>query len=304
MAAIDDEIASQPRAWRQAASIAATRAPVLPQSDESVALVGCGTSWWLAIAIAFLREGNCHNSVTDAQAASLFATTPARLQRYDHVVAISRSGTTTEVVRLAKEVCERRRSDGPRLLAVVEDEDTPLARIADDAIVLPSEGRDSVVQTVFATAHLAMWRAFLGEQIEPLAQAASAMLEENPPALTTFEQVVFLGNGSAYGLAQEAALKLREIAGFSVTAYPSLEVRHGAAGAFTGPSTLIWALGAQPTDLLDELAATGVTVLWRPQTDPLVEMIAVQRAAVVAARARGRDPGIPPHLVRSVQLAT
>ena len=57
-------------------------------------MIGCGTSWFMAAAYAALRE-QLGAGETDTFAASQF---PAE-RTYDRVVAISRSGTTTEVIR-------------------------------------------------------------------------------------------------------------------------------------------------------------------------------------------------------------
>ena len=68
---------------------------MLPRPGERVAVVGCGTSWFMAQAYAAARE-TPGGGETDAFAASEMPSG----RRYDRVVAISRSGTTTEVVRL------------------------------------------------------------------------------------------------------------------------------------------------------------------------------------------------------------
>ncbi|MFC6933955.1 hypothetical protein ACFQHO_28780 [Actinomadura yumaensis] len=53
----ENEIASQPGVWRRAAGSAADLAPALPRAGERVAVVGCGTSWFVAQSYAALREG-------------------------------------------------------------------------------------------------------------------------------------------------------------------------------------------------------------------------------------------------------
>lgn len=95
---VDAEIASQPDVWRQAARLAGAAGAagdVLPQPGERVAVVGCGTSWFIAMSYAALREGAGHG-VTDAFSGSEYP----RGRTYDRVVALSRSGTTSEVVDL------------------------------------------------------------------------------------------------------------------------------------------------------------------------------------------------------------
>ena len=52
------EIASQPGCWLRAADLAPAVAGVLPARGERVAVVGCGTSWFMAQAYAVLREAS------------------------------------------------------------------------------------------------------------------------------------------------------------------------------------------------------------------------------------------------------
>ena len=105
---VREEIARQPDAWTRAVGLAPDLAGVLPRAGESVAVIGCGTSWFMAAAYAALREG-AGPGPTDAFAASEL---PAG-RTYDRVVAISRSGTTTEVVRAVETVRARRSSRSP-----------------------------------------------------------------------------------------------------------------------------------------------------------------------------------------------
>src|SRR3954468_14142809 len=93
MTHVKAEIVSQPDCWTRAAKLADS--PALPATGERVAVIGCGTSWFMAKAYAALREQAGHGE-TDAFQASEF---PLR-RRYDRIVAITRSGTTTEVVDL------------------------------------------------------------------------------------------------------------------------------------------------------------------------------------------------------------
>ncbi|WP_406073168.1 hypothetical protein [Micromonospora sp. NBC_01638] len=56
MAYVDAEIASQPDCWREAAELAGVVHADLPRPGERVAVVGCGTSWFMAMAYAARRE--------------------------------------------------------------------------------------------------------------------------------------------------------------------------------------------------------------------------------------------------------
>ena len=63
------ELASQPAVWREVAALAPGFADVLPQKGERVAVVGCGTSWFIAMSYAVLRE-QAGLGLTDAFAGS------------------------------------------------------------------------------------------------------------------------------------------------------------------------------------------------------------------------------------------
>ena len=62
---IEAEIATQPRNWLDAREVAAAHQALLPRPGEHVAVVGCGTSYYMAQAYAALREA-AGLGVTDA----------------------------------------------------------------------------------------------------------------------------------------------------------------------------------------------------------------------------------------------
>ena len=63
------EIDSQPETWREGARLAAAPSCPLAAAGQRVAVVGCGTSWFMAQAYAARREA-VGRGVTDAFAAS------------------------------------------------------------------------------------------------------------------------------------------------------------------------------------------------------------------------------------------
>jgi len=291
MSAVTAEIESQPAIWRRIAELAPSLTSSLPAAGSRAAVIGCGTSFYMAQAVAVLRERRGHGE-TDAFAASEMPVGRA----YDQVVAISRSGTTTEVVRALESL-----APGALSVAVSATPSSPVIRAADQAVLLAFADERSIVQTRFATAVLALMRAHLGEDLEPvIAQGLLALERALPVELSEFEQFVFLGAGWSVGLALEAALKFREAAGAWSEAYPAMEYRHGPISV-AGPGTLVWMLGAGEPDLVADVHATGATVIESDQ-DPMVELIVLQRAAVALAQARGLDPDRPNHLSRSVVL--
>jgi len=285
------EMASQPACWRHAGQLAADVAGSLPAPGERVAVAGCGTSWFMAQSYAAAREEAGHGE-TDAFAASEMP----RERRYDRVLVLSRSGTTTEILQLLA----RLRGTVPTV-AITAAAWAPVAQAADDVIDLGFADEESVVQTRFATTELALLRAHLGHDPGPAADAAERVLATPlPPGMLTARQFTFLGTGWTYGLANEAALKLREAAGMWTEAYPAMEFRHGPV-AVTGEHSVVWLFGTPPDGLSDEIGAAGGTA-WFGDEDPMAELVRVQMLAVAVARARGLDPDRPRNLARSVIL--
>ncbi|HEY1642650.1 MAG TPA: SIS domain-containing protein [Streptosporangiaceae bacterium] len=286
------ELASQPECWRQAAELAPGMAGLLPRRGERVAVVGCGTSWFIGQSYAAAREAAGHGE-TDAFAASQM---PAG-RHYDRVVVLSRSGTTTEILDLQAELSGRTPT-----LAITADPAGPVAQRADAVIALDFADEQSVVQTRFATTELVLLLTGLGYDAAAAAAAAAGMLGRPVPAeLTAARQFTFLGSGWTCGLASEAALKLREAAGMWTESYPAMEYRHGPI-AVTGPGSVVWPLGPMPDGLAEEIAAAG-GLAWPGTDEPLADLVAVQRLALALGRARGLDPDQPRNLTRSVILA-
>ena len=121
-----------------------------------------------------------------------------------------------------------------------------------------------------------------------------------PAELLAARQFTFLGAGWTYGLANEAALKLREAASMWTESYPAMEFRHGPV-AVTGEGSVVWLLGTSPDGLGEEIAAAGGTA-WVGSEHPMAELVRVHKLALALARARGLDPDRPRNLTRSVIL--
>jgi CRISPR-associated protein Cas5a/b/c len=287
---VEDEIASQPNCWREAAGIAPGLAEDLKAPGERVGFVGCGTSWFMAQVLAAWREAAGFGE-SDAFSASEVPDRP-----YDRLVAITRSGTTTEVVDLLQSV-----QGLVPTRVVLGTQSTPAARYADGVIDLSFADEQSVVQTRFATSTLALFRAAYGTDVEPLAAAAEeAVARPLPPEWAQAEQVSFLGRGWTIGLAHEAALKFRETSSSWAESYPAMDYRHGPI-AIAAPGRLVWMFGEPPAGLADQVAATGATFL-TSDLDPMVHLVLAQRVAVERAKRLGVDPDAPQNLTRSIVL--
>ncbi len=286
------EIATQPGLWSAARELASDHRDVLPRAGERVALIGCGTSLYMARAFAAAREA-AGLGVTDAWPAS-----EHRLTRdYDRVVAITRSGTTTEIIEALKDY-----EGDAGVTVITATPETPVVALG-DPIVLADADERSVVQTRFATTALAVLRWHLGHDLDPVVEQARLALAEPESSLAvarSADQLTFVGMGWATAIAQEAGLKLREATQTWTEAYPMTEYRHGPI-SISAPGRVVWAFGPMVRNFARDVAVTGAHLEHR-DVDPMADLVRVQRLCLLRAADAGLDPDQPRNLARSIIL--
>ncbi|MFM1779453.1 MAG: hypothetical protein RIS51_598 [Actinomycetota bacterium] len=285
------EIFSQPEIWEQAIALAPKVANLLPKKGERVAFVGCGTSWFMSQISANLRE-SLGLGESDAFTASEYYYG----RKYDRIVAITRSGTTTEVIDFLKKI----QGQVPTVV-ITAVAGSPVTEYADETILLDFADEESVLQTRYATAVLALLRTHYGQDLtEVVAQGRKWLAEPLDPELLDVEQISFLGRGWTVGFAQEAALKTRESSQFWAEAYPAMDYRHGPM-SIAQKGRAVWMFGDAPEGLAKEVAGTGA--LWvHSNDDPMAHLVYAQRVAVAISQARGLDTDNPRGLSRSIIL--
>jgi glucosamine--fructose-6-phosphate aminotransferase (isomerizing) len=287
------EIASQPDVWLQSLALTDQAQHELIAPGERTLVLGCGTSWFVAQAIAELREGAGFGE-TDAVCASEFR--PRR--HYDRIVAVTRSGTSTEVLEALRMV-----PAATRTVAITAVRGEPVDDLTATQLVLDFADERSVVQTRFPTTVLALARHAFGHDIAAVVKDGRRALEADLPAdPADIDHLVYLGTGWTYGLANEAALKVREAAQAYSESYPAKDFRHGPV-AVCGPRSLVWSFGDTDPDLDDVARSAGATA-YRDELDPLAQLVLAQRFALALAAHRGLDPDQPRLLTRSVVLAS
>jgi fructoselysine-6-P-deglycase FrlB-like protein len=288
----EKEIFSQPEIWQQIVDFYPSAASSMPKKGERVAFVGCGTSWFMSMSAAQLWESHGFGEA-DAYTASEFIYS----RKYDRIVAITRSGTTTETVDLLKKA-----KGSAKTVVITAVADSPVTKHADETILIDFADEESVLQTRYATAVIVLMRTHLGEDLSSQIEDCRKVLNEPlDPKILASEQIAFLGTGWTVGLAQEAALKTRESAQFWAEAYPAMDYRHGPM-SIAEPGRTTWMFGQAPSGLADQVIATGAN--WREsgKLDPLVDLVYAQRIAVAISKGRGLDTDNPRGLSRSIVL--
>lgn len=292
---MEEELVSQPEVWQRAVEQARAE-QLLPADGKRIAVIGCGTSWFMAQSYAAARE-SAGKGVTDAFAASeAFLNSNSADRQYDAVVAITRSGTTTEVLEILAEL----KGIVPTV-AIIGDTSSPIVELADAVVGLQYADERSVVQTRFATTALVYLLTSLDIDVQQaIEDARDAVTAEVSQELLDAEQFTFLGTGWTVGLAHEAGLKMREAVQGWTESYPAMEYRHGPI-SIAAPGRVTWLFGNQPEGLDADMAVTGALYITTAK-HPLAELARVHKVTLERARVRGLNPDLPRNLTRSVIL--
>jgi glucosamine--fructose-6-phosphate aminotransferase (isomerizing) len=342
------EILNQPVCWSESlkslerTGALKTLAARFREGQEWI-FVGCGSSFYVAQAAAASMT-----ALTGLRAQALPASEwllfprQARTAKNNFVpVLISRSGRTSEVLKVA----ERLREQKIRTLGVSCAPGQTLENLVTSAIVLPKADEQSTVMTRSFTTMLMGLQGLAaqlgGKQDFPAAQltvkkGAAELLRTLPQSISRFvnlhdfEDYVCLGQGGLYGIACESALKLTEMSLSYGQSFHTLEFRHGPKSIVSKKTLIVFLLsqagyGAE-LEVLEEVKKLGGTTLVianraearaQAAADLLVELraddvgeiarlplyvIAGQLMGLYTGIKKGHDPDKPRNLSRVVVL--
>jgi len=308
---------------------------------DRILVVGCGSTHYLAQTTAALiaQYTGIHANAVPSSELWLFPDMVAPVGTM--LIAISRSGTTTETLWALERF--RETTEGP-ILVITCYPDSPLAKDADFVLASPDAQEQSIAQTRSFTSMLVLAQCLIAtlahdegglEQSRRLPDALEDIvnrLGELPQQLGAdldIERIFFLGGGQLYGLANEAMLKTKEMTLSYSEAYHPLEFRHGPM-SMVNEHTLVVELFSdtglrQGLRVLEDMHQLGARTLalvedakvftnWQPdqvvQLDSGLDMgaraplylPALQRMAFHRARAKGLDPDRPTNLTAVVEL--
>jgi len=193
------------------------------------------------------------------------------------LVAVSRSGATTETIQACRAFKASKRGD---LVTLSCYPDQVLANLGDLNLVLPAGAENSVAQTrAFSTLYLgtAFLAGVLSNQAEFLAnlgqlpEAGSRLIKGCQDTARLLgqdlglERFYFLGSGLRYGLACELSLKMKEMTLSHSEPFHFMEFRHGPMSMVTDQTLLIGLLSesnrSQELAVLNEMQARGARTL-------------------------------------------
>jgi glucosamine--fructose-6-phosphate aminotransferase (isomerizing) len=327
------EIQSQPGVWQ--AALTHARAADLPNAADydHVIFTGCGSTYYLSLSAAALYQSLTGRPASATPGGELLLNPQITLtDGRTLLVAISRSGTTSETVKAVERFKEQGRGD----VAVITNYETSLSEIADVAIVIPEGQEESVAQTrsfasmfVAATAfslRMAGETNGLLSAMDALPEAGERLLRKYGPLAREIgenldlDRFYFLGSGIRYGLASEVNLKMKEMTLTHSEPFHFLEFRHGPMSMVNEKAVVIGLVSEKnfghEQAVLDEMRALGGSTLslGESRTDVafhsnvpenargVLYLPVLQLMAFYRSRAKGLNPDRPTNLTAVVKL--
>ncbi len=277
------EIIDQPVAWQATLDDLQTKAVALQDlirahNVTEVLFTGCGSPYYLALTAASMCRSLTGLRAEAHPSSSVWLYPEMTVNKGGNtlVVAVSRSGETTEIL---KAVEQANRTTTTKSVTVTCYPDSALAKATDFALIAQQSQEIGLAQTrsftsmLIATQHLlfALANKTPSARYYELPAFGRAIIDDNRELAqklgqdTTLNQFFFLGSEPYYGLACEAMLKMKEMTLSSAEAYHFMEFRHGPMAMIT-PQTLIIGLVSEsglPHEIavLSEMRARGAQVL-------------------------------------------
>lgn len=264
----------------------------------------------------------CGSSVNAARFALALARHPAQAllaSEYDAdidpsptVVAVSQSGETADVLDAVRKAQQR----GKRIIAIVNAPHTTLTRLADTTLLLGAGEERCVAATKSFTLQAVLIARLLGVDLREQAIIGAhraigrrETIRSLARDLATAEHLFLVGRGPWLALAQEIALKLKEVAYQHAEAVPAFELKHGPLALIT-PRTPVVAFGelddTRLRSTIHEVSARDGRVVRLLSEDRAAgafdALIGAQLLAFEIARLRDTPIDHPRNLAKSVTV--
>ena len=310
-----------------------------------IKILGCGSACISGLLGARLIE-RLSRIPADAESAAEFRYRNPVIEDDTLYVAVSQSGETFDTLAVVEEIKRK----GGAVIGIVNVVGSTIARACARGIYLHAGPEVAVVSTktfastlvafVLFALHLARMKDLslaqgkrLIDALDALPDHVAALIAQSDSIAVLaakyshFTNAYFVGRNEGYALAQEGALKLKEVSYLHAEAYPASELKHGPL-ALVSPETLTVAI-VPSDDLYEKNLATIEEIRARhgpvlalthveklpvgvddaivvPKThellDPLLMLVPLQLFAYHVALSRGCDIDQPRNLAKSVTV--
>ena len=331
------EIYSQPEAWQDALAVIEKLSNMLRSilSDDYAQIVftGCGSTYYLSLSAAALFQEMTGRVARAVPAGELFLNPRVSLTNGKTLlVAVSRSGSTSETVRAVEQFKKEKR--GP-VIVITNYGDQPLASLADVPVIIEKGQEQSVAQTrSFASMYVAATAiAALAANREDLRKSMDGLPDCGDKLIARYDSLArgigedmnkdrfyFLGSGIRYGLACEVNLKMKEMTLTHSEPFHFLEFRHGPMSMVNKNTVVVGMLSdanrKHESKVLSEMKPLGGSVISLGETESDVSfnslvpeqvrgvlyLPVLQLMAYYRSLAKGLNPDSPTNLTAVVKL--
>jgi glucosamine--fructose-6-phosphate aminotransferase (isomerizing) len=327
-----NEIKSQTEAWKQALDVVSGMSLPKTADYDQVIFTGCGSTYYLSLSAAAMYQELTGRAARAVPGGELLLNPQNTLTNQKTLlIAVSRSGTTTETIKAVEKFKAEKRGN----VIVISNYDEVLSRLADFNIVIDKGQEESVAQTrsfasmyVAATAFCAKMagRDDLLKAMEKLPEIGNRLIgnyEAYAKSIgenLSFDRFYFLGSGIRYGLACEANLKMKEMTLTHSEPFHTLEFRHGPMSMVNEKAVVVGLLSdanrVHEAKVLSEMKMLGGTVSALGEADAdvafgsgvaesvrgVLYLPVLQLTAFYRSLAKGLNPDRPANLTAVVKL--
>jgi fructoselysine-6-P-deglycase FrlB-like protein len=206
----------------------------------------------------------------------------------DLLVVVSHEGGTAMALEAVRSF------RGPSWL-VTGKEESPLAEVCDEVLVVTPEVEESYCHTASYTAAVATLALLRGEDVSALPAAVERVLAEDPFPVSEHERFAIVGAGPDLPTVREAVLKLREGVHVPTEAHHTEQILHGDLAAID-ESVRVFVLegrgraAQRAGDVVRALGAIGCDTTLVPTEHPTVDIVRFQLLTLALAEQRGVNP--------------
>lgn len=277
-----EEIMSQGEIWKKTITSSAVQVESIREwisyPREEVIFAGCGSTYYLSLSAAktwTILTGESARGVPSSEIWYYPYATFSKLK--PSLVAVSRSGETTETINSFKVFREKYNEEG---LVISCYPNSVMAQSSKLTLLAPDAHETSIAQTrsfssmyilsQILAATVANNDGFIRE-LTRLPDVFSRIIPKNEDLVKEigcdlkYQHIVFLGSGVFYGLACETMLKMKEMSTSISEVFNFMEIRHGPMSVISDKSLVIGLISdtrkKEELKVLTDMKALGATTL-------------------------------------------
>jgi len=220
--------------------------PTELRNVQHIVIVGCGTAYYAGLLASYYISQIVENITVEVVIASEFRYKSSYLPKNSVALIVSQSGETADTLACMREIKAR----GVRVLGVINSVGSTIARESDGGVYIHAGPEISVASTKAFTCQVSAMLMFgimvaQAKSINPRNTVAyvdelnqlpveikkvlrlAPEIKKVAKKYASYEHAIYLGRDTAYPVALEGALKLKEISYIDANGYPAGELKHG-----------------------------------------------------------------------------